>query len=384
MPRLARRTLLRGAGLCLVASAALACADPLVRRAQPSPVRLANVEPWGANTFLELEVESWKRRKSVEMIAAAGIHWVKQQFPWADIEQPDKATFHNAQWRRSTWVKYDEIVDLTDEFGLELIARVDRAPGWARPAGSELTAPPMKLRDYADFLTAVADRYRGRVRHFQIWNEPNLAADWGGEPPDPEAYAGLLRVAHDALKQVDESIVVLAAPMAATLEVSPRALNELTFLERAYEARAGEWFDVQAANAFGLDRPPGDPPDPDVLNLRRVEFVRELMSEFGLGNKAIWFNEYGWNASPSDMDPGKLVWRRVDETRQAEWTVEGVHYALANWPWAGVFNTWFFRKPFEALGPDESEYYFRMVDPDFTPRLVYRAVRAAATGESFA
>ncbi len=377
-----RRALLAG-GAAAGLAALSACGDSAVRRLQPSPIALANVWPWGTNTFLDLEVETWKRRQTLEMVRDAGIRWIKQHAPWADIETPEGGQFFNAAARRSTWDKYDEIVDLAEETGIEIIARIDRAPAWARGNQANPTAPPTDLNDYGRFLRAFATRYRGRVRHYQIWNEPNLAHEWGGSPPSPSGYARLLRVANLAIKRVDDDNVVIAAPMAATLENSPRAMDEVQFLRRMYETGAGDHLDVQAANAFGLEHPPERPPDPDVLNFRRVEFVRELMVEFGLRNKPVWFNEYGWNASPEDMNPAKLVWRRVPEETQAEWTVEGVRYALTHWPWAGVFNLWFFRKPLTALQPDESEYYFRMVEPDFTPRLVYRAVQRAATGASF-
>lgn len=383
MRLLGRRAFIRGAGAGLTLAATATCGEPLVHRTQTSPIRLANVSPWGVNTFLDLEVETWKRRKTVDMVADAGIHWIKQHFAWADIEIPAKGQYFNARWRQATWEKYDEIMDLAGDAGLEVIARVDRAPDWARPPGSPVGAAPRANGDFADFLTTLATRYRGRLRHFQIWNEPNLAVEWGGAAPDPEGYAALLRVAFLALKSVDDANIVMAAPMAGTLEESPRALNELLYLDRMYDQGAGEWFDVQSANAFGLEHPPDAPPDPDVLNFRRVELVRELMTGYGLRPKAIWLNEYGWNASPPDMDPGKLVWRRVDEVQQAAWTVDGVRFGLANWPWVGVFNVWFFRKPFELLGADQSEFYFRMVDPDFTPRLMYREVQRAATGQSF-
>ena len=384
MTRAIRRRALLSGGVAAAALATLtACGDSAVRRLQPSPIALANVWPWGANTFLDLEVETWKRRQTLEMVRDAGIRWIKQHAPWADIETPERGQYFNAHARRSTWDKYDEIVDLAEEAGVDIIARIDRAPAWARRNEALPTAPPADLNDYGRFLTTFASRYRGRVRHFQIWNEPNLAQEWGGAPPAPDAYARLLRVANLAIKRVDDANVVIAAPMAATLEDSPRAMDELRFLRQFYEAGAGDHLDVQAANAFGLEHPPDAPPDPDILNFRRVEFVRDLMVEFGLRNKPVWFNEYGWNASPADMNPAKLVWRRVSEETQAEWTVEGVRYALAQWPWAGVFNLWFFRKPLGALTPDESEYYFRMVEPDFTPRLVYRAVQRAATGTSF-
>ena len=71
----------------------------------------------------------------------------------------------------------------------------------------------------------------------------------------------------------------------------------------------------------------------------------------------------------------------MDEDVQAEWTVRGVEYARANWPWAGVFCIWFFLRQYIDVDPAESEFYFRMVDPDFTPRPVYRAVVRAATGK---
>ena len=373
-----RRTILAGVGAAATAALA-ACGDSPVRRLQSSSIDLANVWPWGANTFLNLEVETWKRRQTLQMVREAGIRWIKQHAPWADIETPARGQYFDAAARRSTWDKYDEIVDLAEEAGVDIIARIDRAPAWARVNKAHPTTPPTNYVDYGRFLSVFADRYRGRVRHYQIWNEPNLAHEWGGAPPQPEEYARLLRVANLAVKSVDEDNVVIAAPMAATLENSPRAIDELRFLRRIYEAGAGDYLDVQAANAFGLEAPP----DPNVLNFRRVEYVRDLMVEFGLRNKPVWFNEYGWNASPADMNPAKLVWRRVSEETQAEWTVEGVRYALTHWPWAGVFNLWFFRKPLAALQPDESEYYFRMVEPDFTPRLVYRAVQRAATGASF-
>ncbi len=385
--RFERRALLAaGAGAsALAALAALAaCGDAAVGQRRRGGPELANVWPWGTNTFLDLEVESWKRRQTLRMVRDAGIHWIKQHVPWADIETPDRGQYFDSAARRSTWDKYDEIVDLADEFGLSIIARVDRAPAWARPGQSLATAPPAALADYGSFLDTLARRYHGRIRHFQIWNEPNLAGEWGGAPPGPEAYAPLLRTAFDALKAVDAANVVIAAPMAATLERSPRAMNELDYLERLYQTGAGRFMDVQAANAFGLEYPPDAPPDPDVLNFRRVEFVRERMVAHGLQDKPIWFNEYGWNASPADMNPAQLVWRRVPETTQAAWSVDGVRFGLESWPWAGVFSLWFFRKPLTALGPDQSEYYFRMVEPDFMPRLVYRAVQRAATGAAFA
>ncbi|MFB0545889.1 MAG: hypothetical protein ACETWB_03170, partial [Anaerolineae bacterium] len=104
---------------------------------------------------------------------------------------------------------------------------------------------------------------------------------------------------------------------------------------------------------------------------------REIMEKYGDVNKPIWFNEYGWNAAPKSFPEEKLIWKRVDEELQAYYTLQGIELARAEWPWAGVFNIWYFRQVGD-ISPDRADYYFRMVDVDFTPRRIYYAVKDAA------
>ena len=333
----------------------------------------ANVNPWGANAFLHKEVEFWKKEKTFEMARNAGIVWIKQHFPWELIEQSQKGNFYDQVWQVSAWQRFDEIVDLAEEFDLKLIVRVDRSPLWAQKPDAQPEWPPAKFEDYGDFMAVLAERYKGRISHYQLWNEPNLAREWGSAP-DPKGYVDLLRVGYERLKEVDPDIKVLTAPLAITLERSPRAMVELDYLDQMYQHGAFDYFDIMSANAYGLEYPPTAEPDPDVLNFRRVELLREVMERNGDTNKAIWFNEYGWNASPADMPADKLIWRRVKEEEQAEWTVEGVKYGRSNWPWAGVFCIWYLRQVGD-IPPSSSEYYFRMIDPEFTPRLVYNEVK---------
>ena len=172
--------------------------------------------------------------------------------------------------------------------------------------------------------------------------------------------------------------MVLCAPLAINLERGPVNLNELEYLDQLYAAGAQPYFDIMLANAYGMDRPPTEPPRTDALNFQRVRLLRDVMVRHNDGEKAVWFNEYGWNASPPTMPPEQLIWRRVTEQQQAEWTVEGVLHARREWPWVGSIMIWYFRQVGD-IGPAQSEYYFRMVEPDFAPRPVYFAVKRAAT-----
>jgi len=345
-----------------------------------------DVNPYGANFFLAREVEPWKRERTVEMAQTAGIGWAKQEFSWAEIEPLRKGEFTNSVTGDSSWAKFDEIVDLYRSRGIQVIARLDRAPAWARPAGSRAETPPLDMEDYGDFVYAFVEHFSGQVQYIQIWNEPNIYPEWGEQPVDPAAYVEMLQIAFERAKEADPDVYVLSAPLAETLgEPHPepgkwRSMSDLDYLEAMYEAGAKDSFDILSTNAFGFDLPPADPPDPEVLNFRRVELQRAIMERYGDAGKAVWINEYGWNAAADTFAEEELTWKRVSEEEQAEYLLQGIEYGRANWPWAGVFNIWYFRQTGQQYTPEEPAYYFRMVDVDFTPRRVYDGVRDATPG----
>jgi hypothetical protein len=326
------------------------------------------------NTFLAQEVEEWKLDKTLRMAQEAGLGWLKQQFAWEEIE-PDKGSYFVPGTLTSSWAKYDKFVDMANKYGLQIIARVDRPPVWARPAATSGRGPIENYNDYGDFIYTFVKHFSGRIRYIQIWNEPNLWYEWGGVEPNARDYTTLLRLAYKRAKEADPNIVILSAPLAPTLERSVRALSDLDYLQQMYDAGAKSYFDILAANAFGQAMAPEDPPDPGVLNFQRVVLLRRIMEQNSDADKAVWINEFGWNASPEDFPPAKLTWARVSEQTQADYTVRGLRIARQQWNWVGVINIWYLRHV-GNISPDLAEYYFRMVDVDFTPRLVYRAVKA--------
>ena len=59
---------------------------------------------------------------------------------------------------------------------------------------------PKDTEDYVDFVREVANRYKGRITAYQIWNEANTRSFYEG---DWTALAKLTRRAHDAIKLID-------------------------------------------------------------------------------------------------------------------------------------------------------------------------------------
>lgn len=335
---------------------------------------VANVDvaPLGANFFLEREVEDWKRELTISMARDAGIRWIRQMFSWEEIE-PRKGDFFDDKFRKSTWEKYDAIVDHAERYGMRIIARLERPPPWTRRDNTYAGAPPDDLRDYFDFVKTVVSRYKGRVQHYQFWTEPNIWPEWGSRGVDPEGYVEMLRGAYAAARAIDPNVLVLSAPLAQTLEESNRNLNELKYLDAMYRAGAKSYFDILSANAYGFEAPPNAAPDPGALNFGRLLLLRQVMEQYGDEDKAVWFNEFGWNAAPAAFPLDRLTWRRVTEQQQAEYTAEAVRLARS-WGWVGVLNYWYFRHAGD-IPVERADYFFRMVDVDFTPRPVYHHVK---------
>lgn len=352
-------------------------------RPQPSfdpvvPVQHTNENPYGINTFLQLEPDPAKVEQQLRQISEIGFGWIRQEFPWEDIEIHAKGDFEDRRNVEaigvvSAWDKYDRIVNWADEYGIQIQARISNPPRWAQvneEAGD--MAPPVNVQDYVDYAVAVAERYKGRVRYFQIWNEPNIYPEWGDlDPVNPERYTDLLCQTYTALKAVDPEIVVISGALAPTVALSERDLNDFVFLERMYAAGAGACFDVLSMQGYGLNSGPTDRRmRPTTVNVSRNVYIREMMVKHGDAHKPIWLSEAAWNSVPSEEeypDPidARYNFGQVSQEQAARYMPLFYDRIQREWPWVGVVNYWFFSLPDDSR-KDESMYYFRLVEPDYS------------------
>lgn len=395
LARLARRWWLVGLHLAVIAGlmASIAAAiffDGYFNRGVAvgpnlTPIPYTDVNPMGINTLLNEETDPAKVQRSLDMIAAAGFTFVRQMFPWSDIE-PAKGVYTDPRTGASTWTKYDRIVNLAASLNLQIIARLDSPPAWARAGQPNLdkfpVGPPNNDADFAGFVSAFVTRYRGKVHYIQIWNEPNLQGEWGGQPIDPARFTQLLKAAYVAAKQADPGIVVLMPGLAPTDQTGPTNLSDLLFLEAMYKDGAKPYFDIAVAMVYGYGYSPYD---------RRVEFkrdnfsrviqTREIMVWNGDSDKPVWAAEYGWVSLPAGWKGNPSVWGKpVSRETQAQDLYEGYLRAQQEWPWMGVMAVWYFREPIPPTAPDQDRNPtpgFSIVGYDFTPTPAYTLLSRA-------
>ena len=361
---------------------ALEITRPPLELAPDAPIEhVKDVNPFGVNTFLEQEVEEAKRDRTLQMIRDAGFTWVRQEFPWADIEIHGKGDYEDRRHEpaRSAWDKYDNIVDLAEQHDVQLIARLSSPPEWAHAGYADLGqfGPPADFNDFADYVSAVVSRYKGRIRYYQVWNEPNIYPEWGEQAVNPEDYAKVLCLAYDRAKQIDPDAVILAAALAPTVAQDGRDLSDLIYFQRMYNAGAGRCFDIASAQGYGLFSGPYDRRlSPLTTNIARHVLLRDIMVRNGDERKPIWLAEVNWNAVPNTPDAIQGVGRygMVTEAEQARYVPLAYERARQEWPWVGVMAVWFFKRPSDAER-NQSWYYFRMAEPDFTPTPLYEAMK---------
>ena len=192
-----------------------------------------------------------------------GTKWVREEFTASRL--------HAGTSTRYWWSDYDRIVNQERQGGLQILGLLDYSNTWT--FHDHGTMPHHDIRrlasDFARYAYDVVRHFRGRIRYWEIWNEPNVDTFWHPSP-DADDYALLLNAAGSAVKRADRrSQVVLAGTSGI----------DLRFI-RSVAARTHR-FDVVAVHPYrGL-------PEPSFL--KQVKALRRL-------HKPIWFSEIGWPA----------------------------------------------------------------------------------------
>ncbi|MEJ2210801.1 MAG: hypothetical protein P8129_17420 [Anaerolineae bacterium] len=295
----------------------------------------------------------------LDLAAAGGFAWLVQLVEWREVEPAPGDLF----WEYTDW-----LVRAADYYHLDLALRLDHPPAWALAPDDGV---PVDVAAYAAWAGQVAARYRGRVTAYVVWNEPNLAAEWAGQAPDPAGYRQLLCAAAAAIRAADPEALVVSAGLAPTNHDGDTALDERRYLAAMYEAGARGCFDVLGAHPYGFAYPPDDAYGAhEGLNVRRLADQRAIMVENGDRQKPVWATELGWTTDP--VEAGQQ-WLWVSEEEQARYLVDAFRQAAAEWPWLERVAVWNLSRGLPA--GDEKRGYSILQD-DGGPKPAYQALAA--------
>lgn len=320
----------------------------------------------------------------VRLTKEAGFDWLKQQVVWLYVEPDQKGTFD--------WRELDKVVRAVNEAGLKLLLSVVGAPRWA--LGDREHGPPGDPADLRDFMAAMAGRYNGKVRAYEIWNEANMAGEWGYGRINAGEFVELLRAGYEGVKAGDPAAIVVGGALTPAGDVDIpdqkiQAVDDVAYLRRMYEHNGGavkSYFDAWGVHPGGFNKAPDQPFGSErgsgwsghhsFYFLRFTEH-RQIMEEFGDGEKPMWFTEFGW--STENLDPNYGYGKDNSEQDQAGFLVRAFDIVRKEHPYVSHMFVW--NLNFQMVVPPTDEKYpFGVVYSDGSPRPAYQALKAMDKG----
>jgi hypothetical protein len=249
--------------------------------------------------------------------ATLGVGWTRVRFHWAETEAGGPGTWSSPV--------SEEHINGEINSGRMVVALLIGVPDWARdgqglPQG--LWLPPDDPGNlWANFVREAVGRYHGRIDHWIIWNEPDIAdatAPGHTWPGSVEDFFQLQRTAYLVAKQVNANAVIHLP--AFTHFWDPTYFNRFLAAVTADPAAARHdfYFDVATAHLYF---------QPDSI-YTIIQGFYATMASYGI-TKPIWLVET--NAPPID-DPAWPVanWTlSVTQDEQAAFVPQALASALA-------------------------------------------------------
>lgn len=142
---------------------------------------------------------------------------------WADIEKV-RGTYD--------WSKLDALIAAAGSRSIMLV--LGHPPAWAAkdgpdgrqaawmPAGSN--RPPKTMQLWRGYVEAVVTRYKGRVKLYQVWNEPADKRFYSG---DISEMGTLCKAAYQVVKRIDPDARVVSPPLQPRRQAGWRTRGQL-------------------------------------------------------------------------------------------------------------------------------------------------------------
>lgn len=225
------------------------------------------------------------------------VNWPSQKFyswrvitpetEWRGLE-PQKG-----QWQFSA---LDNAVYRANFRNMEMILTLGQTPQWASarpqeivPNGPGASAEPADIRDWENYIRTIATRYKGRIKYYELWNEPRFL-----EVDPYRAVAGFTGSARKMVEmgRVAKRILSEVDPDARLISPSTDSgLQGIKRLEAWLAAGGGDVSDVIGYHIYVT------PPEkiPEV-----AAELRKVVNKYGLQSTEIWNTESGFLLESAD------------------------------------------------------------------------------------
>ena len=182
------------------------------------------------------------------------------------------------------WSGFDAWVTYASGHGVDVLYTFGRTPLWASSNPTAQTgygpgqcAPPANLSDWDDFVTAVVNRAAGRIRYWELWNEPQDRTHYCGTVAQMVTMA---RHAYRIIKAANPDFRVVAPATLYDNGAGPKWLD-------IYFADGGaDYADIVAFHGY-LEAPAEE-------HIQVIQDYRAVTSKYDQQSKPLWNTESDW------------------------------------------------------------------------------------------
>lgn len=248
--------------------------------------------------FETLDRELFDPDECYEVLGQSGVKWARCQSGWSRCEK--KAGQYDFRWLDQVMERF-LAVGITPWLSLTF-GNALYSPD-ARHA-SAVGCPPVCYGDSAvsawkNFVRAVVSRYRDRITHFEIWNEPDNGQFWGPGKPSLEEYMKLVRIT--------SAVIRSAAPRAKI--IAGAFSNPLSAIQ-CLKLGLGQECDILSYHTYTMF--------PELYSANTVAYLREAIETYAPHLK-LWHGESGCPSESKDHYDEWLRLYRSSQEIQAKW-----------------------------------------------------------------
>ncbi len=251
--------------------------------------------------FETLDRDMWNVEHAWPVINDLGVKWARVQTGWGRTEQ-EKGVYSFA------WL--DETVDKLLERGVQPWLSVSYGNKLYSPdasadaAGSPPVYTDVEKAGWEAYVAALAKHYRGRVSHFEVWNEPDCTGFFLPKP-DPVLYADLVKRTSISIRKEQPDACIIGGAMG-------RAMNPsgLEYLETCFKNGMAEYIDVITYHGYKYM--------PEQYIEQEFPAFIHLLKKYKPELK-YWQGETGCPSKVPDGNTEALAEMTVSEDIQARW-----------------------------------------------------------------
>ncbi len=265
-------------------------------KVQPRPSKSIAASPLGVG-FETLDRKMFEPEPTYPFLAQLGAKWARVQTGWCRCEAA-KGTYDFA------WL--DAIVDRLLAIGIQPWFNLGYGNRLYTPeATNQFAVGWVPLWDkearqaWLRFVAALADHFRDRVKHWEIWNEPNHRNFWKPHDADPGEYVKFVRMTAPLIRRAVPGAMI----------VGP-AVWSPSYFEACFDLGLGELVDKVSYHWYRAT--------PEDRYEAGVAGCREVLARHGL-KQPLWQGESGCPSQTAGT--GALAKYPWTEPLQARWVV---------------------------------------------------------------